>query len=106
MKKPTILNTPILPTFGTYKFSPLTIKETKDYLSNGFTSAVGHQSTADVMKEVLGIDIPKNRISWMPKIGDEALVFKLNSRPPEGKILTFAEIESIGFYFGRIVRIE
>lgn len=46
-----------------------------------------------------------NRVQYVQGVGDIALVFKLKSRPEEGKILTADEIEAIGYEFGRLVRV-
>jgi len=64
-----------------------------------FISAVGHESTAEVISKVLGMKIPVNRIRITLNEGDEAVVFQLHGRPPEGKILSAEEIEQVGFSF-------
>jgi hypothetical protein len=73
--------------------------EAKQLLSKGFISAVGHQSTADIMSAVLGIPVPYNRVQVYLEPGDEAVCFVLRSRPPEGRVLSKEELESIGYYF-------
>lgn len=101
----TILNTSILTNFGSYKYEPLTLTESKELISNGFESAVGHQSTCDVLSKLLGVEVKMNRIQYSQNIGDVALVFKLKGRPEEGKILTIHEIDSVGFEFGKLTRL-
>ena len=74
-------------------------------------SAIGHQSTAQVMSTLLGIEIPVNRIAVKLAEGDEAIVFQVLERLPEGKVLSKEEIEmlmrqgKIAFYFVRIERV-
>ena len=51
---------------------------------NDFISAIGHQSTAEVLSELIGIDIPMNN-SVQPKPGQTAIVFRLLGRIPKGK---------------------
>ena len=65
-------------------------------------SAIGHESTAKIMTELLGIEVPVNPIKYEQLSGEVAIVFQLNSRPPEGKILTYKEIEKIGYTWKRI----
>jgi hypothetical protein len=77
----------------------ISVKEARQLLANGFVSAVGHQSTAEVMSQILGIPIQYNRQSVFLEPGDEAICFILKQRPPEGKVLSAEELESIGFYF-------
>ena len=105
--KITILNTSILTVYGTFKFASTTLEEAKKLvLEYEIQSAIGHQSTADILTELLGIEIEVNRMKFLQKIGESALIFKLRSRPPEGKILTCAEIEEIGYDFGILRRLK
>lgn len=67
--------------------------------SREWISAVGHQSTAEVISEVLGTEVPMNRLTVEPQEGDTFLCFKLNSRPPEGAILDKEMLEQIGYSF-------
>jgi hypothetical protein len=73
-------------------------QEAKQLLSNGFTSAVGHQSTAEIMSAVLGMPVPYNRAQVYLEPGDEAVCFVLRSRPPEGRVLSREEVESVGYH--------
>ena len=103
-KKVTILNTSILTAFGSFKYEKLTIEEAKKLIEKGFESAVGHQSTCDVINILLDCDVRMNRIQYSQGTNDIALVFKLKGRPEEGKILSASEIETIGYEFGKITR--
>lgn len=102
----TILNTSILTNYGTYDYKYLSLSESKELISRGFQSAVGHQSTCDVLTEILDEKVALNRIQYSQKVGDIALVFKLKGRPEEGKILSKEEIEAIGYEFGKLQRYE
>jgi len=104
--KVTILNTSILTTFGTFNYAPITVNEAKKMIENGFESAVGHQSTCDVLTSLLGVKVPMNRIQYSQNVGDIALVFKLKGRPEEGKVLTAEEIEQIGYEFGSLEKLS
>ena len=101
----TILNTSILTNYGSYTYEALTLEEAQELVKAGFDSAVGHQSTCDVLTELLGVEVSLNRKQYSQEIGDRALIFKLNGRPEEGKILTREEIEEIGYSFGVIFRV-
>ena len=103
--KPTILNTSILTEFGDYSYSKITLEQAKKMVSNGFQSAIGHESTAKIISTLLEIDCPVNRIMYKQEVGDDALVFKLNGRPEEGKILTVDEIEEISYSWGLLMRV-
>jgi len=95
-----ILNTSILTSEGTFTLKSITLEQAQTLISsNEILSAVGHQSTAEILTELLGIEIPVNRIQFTQEDGQQALVFKLNGRPPEGKILSREEIETIGYKF-------
>ena len=102
-----ILNTSILTTAGEYKLSDIGLEEAKVLVNvNEIDSAVGHQSTAEIMSTLLGVEIPMNRQFFQQQPQQKALVFKLNGRPEEGKILSKEDIERIGYKFQLLVRIR
>jgi hypothetical protein len=101
----TILNTSILTSFGEYNYTEINLSDAIGLIAGGYESAVGHKSTATVLTALLGVDVPENRVNYKQEIGSTALVFKLNGRPEEGKILTLEEIEAIGYSFGKLNRI-
>jgi len=74
------------------------INGAKELLKNGFISAVGHEATAKLLTELLGIEIPFNRIQVKMTHFDRALHFALKQRIPEGKILTLDELKQVGYY--------
>jgi hypothetical protein len=65
--------------------------------STDFISAVGHEPTAKVLSELLGVEIPFNRIAIKMKKGDVGLHFALKTRLPEGKVLTKEELQQLEF---------
>jgi hypothetical protein len=96
-----ILNSPILTDFGIYTYKPISIEEAKELLQNNeFTSAIGHESTAKLLSELLNINIPANRIQVKMSSGDVAIVFQVLTRLPEGKVLTDEELKNIPFRLG------
>jgi len=101
-----ILNTSIITNDGEYALKTITLEDAKRLASKNETdSAIGHQSTADVMTTLLGIEVPMNRQLFSQEVGQDCLVFKLDGRPEEGKILTKEDIEVIGFSFKIMTRI-
>lgn len=65
--------------------TPLSLQETKELLSSGFISAVGHQDTAAVLTTTLGIDVPMNRVNISLSTSDILIVAQLTGgRLPEG----------------------
>lgn len=100
-----ILNTSILTVTGTFELKDITLQEAQQLVQdNEILSAVGHQSTAEILTTLLGVQIPMNRIMFEQEQGQKALVFKLNGRPEEGKILTAEEIHQMGFKFQLLIR--
>lgn len=104
-----LLNTSIITLEGTYKLKGISlegaqeiIKENKDNL----LSAIGHQSTAEIMTNLLNTNVQVNRINFAQEVGQKALVFKLNGRAPEGVILSAKEIENIGYTFQLMERLD
>lgn len=102
----TILNTSILASHGMYNYTPCTTEDARALAAEGFSSAVGHEATAQIISTVLGINCPMNRIQYKQEHGDKALIFKLRGRAPEGVILTMEEVEAIGYDFGLIERLR
>lgn len=105
MKRVVLLNTTIITSDGDYSIRTVSLEESKQLLKNTCVlSAIGHQSTADILSLLLGIPVVMNRIEYKQEIGDVALCFKLKGRPEEGKILTVEEIESIGYEFKVMIK--
>ena len=103
----TILNTSILTTKGTFRLDDITLDEAKNLVHNNeILSAVGHKSTADILTTLLEKEIPANRIEYAQNVNEKALVFKLNGRPEEGKILTADEIQEMGYKFQLLTKVS
>jgi hypothetical protein len=100
-----ILNTSILTAYGDYSYRQVSLTEVQNLVrENQILSAVGHASTAQILSELLQSEIAVNRIQFAQEVGQSAIVFKLKSRPPEGKILSREEIDAIGYDFGVLTR--
>ena len=89
---PTMFPTPCNAVINT-----ITIDEAKKVLGSNFISAIGHESTAKLLSELLGISIPMNRITVKAEYNDIIIVLALKNRIPEGKVLSKEEIEQIGY---------
>jgi hypothetical protein len=74
------------------KASPISLEEAKTLLSEGFVSAVGHESTARVLSMLLGTEVPFNRAQISIKEGDVIVSFQFLVRLPEGKVLGDEEV--------------
>jgi len=68
-------------------------------VSQPWQSAVGHQGTVDILKILLDIDVPMNRVAIKLQKGDALIVFQLLTRLEEGKVLSKEEIEKLPFKF-------
>lgn len=102
-----LLNTPILTTYGVYRFTgPLDVETVARRINSGFTSAIGHTASAEFLSQLLGLDIPCQRIRVEMQPGDTALVLRLKTRLPEGKVLTREEIEALDYELGWLERLQ
>jgi len=83
----------------------ITSQEARRELSGGFTSAVGHQSTADVLSKRLRKKVEFNRIQLQPKKGDVLIIgaFAPPRRLKEGEFFTEEEILKCRVKFCKIV---
>lgn len=101
-----VMNTSIIPNDGLYHMQTVDGEVAKAWVADGgWTSAVGHPGTAEVMSALLGAAIPPNRIQVAFEVGDEALVFKLDCRLPEGKVLTAEELKGLPFTWELLKRV-
>lgn len=110
MKTLTLLNTSILTSYGEYSYQPISLEKARqivrDHRANGATvqSAIGHQSTADLLTMLLEAPVAVNRMEFKQTTDDAALVFKPKQRIGEGKVLSREGLEAIGYEFGLLVR--
>jgi hypothetical protein len=86
----------------TLSIKELKLEEVKKLLSDYFISAIGHDSTAKFLSQLLGIEIPANRIQVNLKEDDLLIVAQLLERLPEGKILTLEEIQKFPIKFFQV----
>lgn len=102
-----LLNSPVLTSYGNYLFTgPIAVESAMSLIENNeFVSAIGHQSTADVLSVLLEVDVPVNRVRIEMQAGDKALVFRLLARMEEGRVFSRAEIETLPFEFGVLERV-
>ena len=102
-----LFNGTVATTNGLYSIKDIDIDTAKKYVKqNGFISAIGHEATAEIMSDLFEMNIPMNRIQFHQEIGQIAIVFKLNERPPEGDVLDRAELERVGFCLKIMERFE
>jgi hypothetical protein len=110
-KRLTFLNAAIITSHGSYLYEPLSLQEARLLVANfraagrEIQSAIGHESTAELMTTLLKFPVANNRIDFVQTIEDIALVFRLNKRAPEGKILNREELEAIGYELGLLTKI-
>jgi hypothetical protein len=104
-----LLNTSIITAYGAFTYAPMALHDAQVFAQTahhglGCLSAIGHGSTAAILTELLEIPVAVNRIQFAQETGQDALVFKLKGRAPEGVILSKEEIQEIGFEFGLLTR--
>jgi hypothetical protein len=94
-----LLNSSVIPagSDGTWQVKTISNDRAIQQIKDGFTSAVGHDSTAELMASLLGVNVPVNRISVKPQPGDILLCFRLKNRAPEGVILSRQQLEELGY---------
>jgi hypothetical protein len=110
-----LFNAPIVPiNYDKYdraviRLRRISIDETREFLSrHPFISAIGHQGTAQLLTQLLGIEIPMNRITVQLEQGDIFIAFMLKQRLPEGIVLTKEQLEKLDYWLvkGLVVILE
>jgi len=90
-----VLNAAVITSTGKYDVKKITregaIRKLKG--ARKVVSAVGHPGSASFLTQVLKYKIPTNRVMVKMRKGDEAIVLKLKSRLPEGKVLSEKELK-------------
>jgi len=81
----------------------------KENLKNiEFYSCIGHKETAEFLTLLLDVEVKFNRENIKLNFGDKMVVFQLNERLPEGKILTKEELQNYNyaFYYIELVKVS
>ena len=101
-----VLNTLIMPCSAHYFIlacRQIKLEQAREWVKQGdFISAVGHESTAKLLSELLGVEIKQNRVFVDMELWDEALAIQFLERIPEGKVLSKEELEEL-YNKGKIV---
>jgi len=101
------LNGTVATTNGIYRISDIDFETARRLVKESpYISAIGHEGTAEIMTELLGVEIAFNRIQFEQKVNQIAIVFKLNKRPIEGVILSRQEVIEVGYSLKLMERLE
>jgi hypothetical protein len=90
----------MLPTSETIlKVKEVGIEEVKELLARGFESAVGHETTAQFLTQMLNLEVKAERRQIVLTPETKLIVFQLLGRLPEGRVLSFEELSKIPHKF-------
>ena len=78
------------------------LDEVREGLAEGFTSAVGHESTAALFSSLLRLEIPVNRVQIKLTNGDVLFVGQVLQRLPEGRVLSAEELAQLPIAWARV----
>ena len=101
-----LLNSPVLTGHGLWRFSPLDLDSARTLAAGGFVSAIGHESAARLLSEILRQPVPVSRRQVSLKAGDRAIVFRLLKRLPEGMVLDLAALKESEWELALLERLE
>jgi len=100
-----ILNTLVVPvnfdemTEVVVELRKISVEEAREVVRKSeWESVVGHEGSAVILSELLGVKIPVERKSVFLKKGDRGLHFFLKKRLPEGTVLSAEELKKLDFW--------
>lgn len=102
-----LMNSPILTEYGDWRFEgPLSVEDARKVVDLvPFTSAIGHDSAARFLSQLLGLEIPVNRVAITMQAGDRALVLRVLTRLAEGVVLDSAAMHNTPYNLSLLTRL-
>lgn len=107
-----LFNTTIMPNEGVYVNRKVNLEKALEIFESfriplgfsgegqiQFTSALGHQGSADAFTSLGFEGVEVNRIQATMQPEDQAIAIKVLGRLPEGAILTLEQLQKVGFEF-------
>jgi len=88
---------------GNIAVKEISLEEARELLREGFTSAIGHESTARILTSLLGLEVPFSRINVTLEKGVRLLVAQYRGPRLEEGATTLPPGASITFYLVEIV---
>jgi len=101
-----VMNSPILTAPGKYVYEQIDIERARRLLKEPFESAIGHEATARFLSRLVGVKVPANRVSIAMRPGDCAIIFRVQRRLEEGRVLTEEELRNTSYEIGLLRREE
>lgn len=101
-----VLGSSIVTANGLFSRRAIPAQRAKELVEGDFISYVGHLATCEILSTLLGVEIPMNRGQFSQRVGQKALIFKLNGRPAPGVELSREDLEEIGFSFFELTRLS
>lgn len=69
-------------------------------------SALGHRGAAEALSLITGVEVTAPRTRVEQQIGQLAVVLQVNTRLPEGKVLTKKELDKVGYSLKKVTRLD
>jgi hypothetical protein len=87
----------MIPNGGNISAEPISVEEVRKLVKSGvqIESYIGHAGTAQLVSQLLGIEVPTNRAMFVAKEPSEAIIVSITERLPEGKVLSREELEQL-----------
>jgi Domain of unknown function (DUF1874) len=101
------LNSTVITDTGLYDVTNISVSDVKTLVNKyEIESCIGHAPTALLLSNMLDYKLAHNRIQIKTTVGFKAIIFKLEDRLEEGKVLTKNELLQLKYSFFSISRIK
>lgn len=106
-----LMNSSTMTADGLFFREPIADEEAKElvaaaHANDRLVSALGHRGAAEALSLITGVEVTAPRTRVEQQIGQLAVVLQVDTRLPEGKVLTRKELDEVGYSLKKVTRLD